>query len=405
MSVNEWREVNISDAILTSNTGLDAIKRAPIVDYNSGIKCLRIQDISQNKDFKDWGFCAVEAKNYSKFQLKKGDIIVARTGATIGVNKLIKKDLESVFNNGLIRIRINSDKIDGRYLYYNMQGNSYKGHIQAISGGTSTQPNMKMNALLDFKINLPSLTEQKAIACTLSCIDDKIELNNRMNKNYEEMAQAIFKNWFVDFEPFQEGEFENSELGMIPKGWKAVELGDISKFSKGKKPKKLMETRSSDSLAQYLTIDALNGGISIFADVEKMVLANTYDVLMVMDGASSGAVHFGLNGVVGSTIAKLDVNNELVKEVVYQYLKANESEIKSHNTGSAIPHTDKGYVSRCKIAIPQDEELREISKSLKELRGMIVENRLQSKRLMDIRDSLLPKLMSGEIRIPIDEVQ
>lgn len=79
MIFNEWKTVKVGETIISSNTGLDAIKRAPIVDYNSGIKCLRIQDISQNKNFEDWGYCLVEEKNFKKFQLVKGDIIVAIT--------------------------------------------------------------------------------------------------------------------------------------------------------------------------------------------------------------------------------------------------------------------------------------------------------------------------------------
>src|SRR5262245_61109969 len=103
-----------------ANTGLDAIKRAPIVDYDSGIRCLRIQDISQRKTFNSWGFCKVNDRDKGRFLLKKGDVIIARTGATIGASLIINRDLESVFNNGLIRLKTDEKRCDPIYLAYNI---------------------------------------------------------------------------------------------------------------------------------------------------------------------------------------------------------------------------------------------------------------------------------------------
>lgn len=252
---------------------------------------------------------------------------------------------------------------------------------------------------------MPSFLEQKAIASTLSCLDDKIELNNSMNKKLEEMTQTIFKSWFVDFEPFQDGEFEDSELGMIPKGWKVAELGNIATFIKGKKPINLEKSSIEGELKPYLTIDVLKGGSPEYAKTEKMILANEFDILMVMDGASSGTVYYGLEGVVGSTIAKYKVKEKGLLEIVYQYLHFNLEEIKSHNTGSAIPHADKGFISKCKIVVPEDNLNMKINKIFKDFRTLILYKRIQNNKLANLRDSLLPKLMSGEIRVPIEEVE
>jgi len=255
--------------------------------------------------------------------------------------------------------------------------------------------------------------EQKAIADTLACLDDMIEVNNRTNRVLEEMAQAIFKQWFVDFEfpnkdgePYKSsgGEMVDSELGEIPKGWRAFGLGDIGKFIKGKKPKDLLSARTNKNQEQYLTIDALNSGNPQFADRDKMIIADEYDILMVMDGASSGTVYFGMNGIIGSTISKFDVSNRKLREMVYQFLKVNEWEIKTHNTGSAIPHTDKSYVLRSQITVPRDNDLNTVSAAFELIRGTIINSRKQNQTLTTIRDNLLPKLMSGEIRVPIKEV-
>jgi type I restriction enzyme, S subunit len=186
----EWKEITVSDIVEKVNTGLDAIQRAPIVSYNSGIKCLRIQDISQNKSYDEWGFCEVTDDNYKRFQLKKGDIIIARTGATIGVNLLVQKDLKSVYNNGIIRIIVDRQKTFPEYLYYNFRTINYRNYIESISGGTSTQPNMQINALLDYEMKLPPIPEQIAIISVLSSLDDKVDLLHRQNKTLEQLAES-----------------------------------------------------------------------------------------------------------------------------------------------------------------------------------------------------------------------
>ena len=104
MSFNEWEIHRIGDLVISANTGLDAIKRAPIVEVDTGIKCLRIQDISQKKEFDNWGFCEVSKENFHKFQLKKDDLIIARTGETVGVNRLIRQDLISVLPSRVSRL-------------------------------------------------------------------------------------------------------------------------------------------------------------------------------------------------------------------------------------------------------------------------------------------------------------
>ena len=134
----------LKENIDSANTGLDAIKKAPIVNENTGIKCLRIGDISNKKTYKDWGNTKVSKENYNKFKLTKGDILIARTGNTIGCNLYINNDYNAVFNNGLIRLKINSSIADSKFIYYILQQKKYMDYINGIAFGTSTQPNMKI---------------------------------------------------------------------------------------------------------------------------------------------------------------------------------------------------------------------------------------------------------------------
>ncbi|MBR0573295.1 MULTISPECIES: restriction endonuclease subunit S [Pasteurellaceae] len=199
--MSNWEKVKLSDIALSLNTGLDAIRRAPILEYETNLKCLRIQDISQNKPFNLWGYTEVKPDDFKKYQLKYGDIIIARTGGSIGVNKIIDRDLQAVFNNGLARIRISEDKITSHYLYYAMQLDNFKNHIKAISSGTVAQPNMKVGDLGLYEFLLPEIKTQKEIVDILDKLDKKIQLNTETNQTLENIAQAIFKSWFIDFDP------------------------------------------------------------------------------------------------------------------------------------------------------------------------------------------------------------
>ena len=198
--MNDWQTVTLEDVTESINTGLDAIRRAPIVEHKTNLRCLRIQDISQNKPFDKWGYTEVKDSDFKKFQLVPNDIIMARTCST-GICYLVKKELPAVFNNGLARIRLKIEKVDPKFIYYVFKSKHFSGYIDGISGGTSVQLNMKIGDLLKYQFNLPPLSEQKEIARILSDLDKKIELNTQINQTLEQIAQALFKSWFVDFDP------------------------------------------------------------------------------------------------------------------------------------------------------------------------------------------------------------
>lgn len=178
----EGRENNNSDTlgnyVESANTGLDAIKRAPIVEFETGVKCLRIQDISQDKTIEKWGNSKVEENNFERFQLKKDDIIMART-CTPGINLFIREDLQAVFNNGLVRIRAKKDKVYPILLYYLFKTREFIGHIDGISGGTSVQLNMQIGELLSYDFSFPSIDSQNKIIDSFLFFDDKI-FNNQI---------------------------------------------------------------------------------------------------------------------------------------------------------------------------------------------------------------------------------
>lgn len=148
------------DVILTANTGADAIKKAPIVDYNTGIKCVRVGDMSNDRCIYDWGYTKITDSNFKQYQLKKDDIIITRT-ATLGLNKLITDDLNAVYNNGLIRISIDKNKVLPLFLYRQFQTNNFFSFINRIEAETSVKPNMKINYLLSYPFRCSNIELQK----------------------------------------------------------------------------------------------------------------------------------------------------------------------------------------------------------------------------------------------------
>ena len=344
--------------------------------------------------------------NSSAKLLPKGTVLFT-SRAPIGYVAIARNEVTT--NQGFKSIIVD-DENDNISIYYLLKNNI---DIIENHANGSTFKEISGSVMKSLEFGIPSLREQKAIAHILSTLDDKIEVNNQINKTLENMAQAIFKQWFVDFEfpnengePYKSsgGEMVESELGTIPKGWEVVQFRDIFRFVKGKKPKTIAECEFKDS-EKYLTIDVLNRNSVLFCSKEKVIEANSEDVLMVMDGASSGAVYFGQKGVVASTLAKLElISQKVSNQFLFYAIKYFENDIKTHTTGSAIPHTDKEYTYRLMIALPNDISLQtKIDDLLCDISDTFIAREQENAVLKATRDTLLPKLMSGEIRVPLDQ--
>ena len=344
--------------------------------------------------------------NSSAKLLPKGTVLFT-SRAPIGYVAIARNEVTT--NQGFKSIIVD-DENDNIFIYYLLKNNI---DIIENHANGSTFKEISGSVMKSLEFGIPSLREQKAIAHILSTLDDKIEVNNQINKTLENMAQAIFKQWFVDFEfpnengePYKSsgGEMVESELGTIPKGWEVVQFRDIFRFVKGKKPKTIAECEFKDS-EKYLTIDVLNRNSVLFCSKEKVIEANSEDVLMVMDGASSGVIYFGQKGVVASTLAKLElISKKVSNQFLFYAIKYFENDIKTHTTGSAIPHTDKEYTYRLMIALPNDISLQtKIDDLLCDISDTFIAREQENAVLKATRDTLLPKLMSGEIRVPLDQ--
>ena len=389
--------MKLKDLIESNNTGLDAIKRAPIVEYDTGIRCLRIGDISNNRPFNDWGYTEVEDNNYKKFQLKRGDIIVARTGATIGVNKYIDKDYESVYNNGLIRIRVKEEN-NPRYVYYLLQSNNYKNFIKTISMGTSTQPNMQMNDLLNLEVPEFDRDKQDKIVQLLGSIDKKIELNNGINNNLHNQCIYFFNHIFTKFE--DEDILENL-CNEITRGYTKnyVEKSNLINLNQKVNKGELLEKQ----YYKYLSEDQ---------DIPKNRFVKENDILLNSLGQGTlGRVHlFGEkvnNIVVDQHITILRTGSKINPYYLYYLLITPEyqNRIEGSVTGTTgMLMLNISSVRNMKIPVPKQDDLNKFKEIVSPIRKMIAQNNLESEKLSELRDILLPKLMNGEIDLDNIEI-
>ena len=250
------------------------------------------------------------------------------------------------------------------------------------------QPKLNQENLRNIEIELPSHID--SIASILSSLDRKIELNNKINADLEEMAQAIFKNWFVDFEPFKDGKFVDSELGMIPEGWKVGTLGELCNFKRGK---------------NLLTKNAIDEGVPVVAGgLEPSCyhnVANTGAPVITVSGsgANAGFMRMYHVPVWASDCSFIDISCENFY-FVYCFLKVNSKLLKHAQTGAVQPHVKPSDIHDFELVIPDKESIFDFQDKVKPFFEKIASIQKENSRLSLLRDTLLPRLMSGEIEVP-----
>ena len=345
-----------------------------------------------------------EKEKFNDVQINQDDIVIATVGswqnnpASI-VGKVIKvprKADGALLNQNAVRMRANASLIQS-FLYYTLKDKNFSDYLLSGAQGSANQASITLKLIFDYDVNLPPIEEQRRIAEILSALDEKIELNLQMNRTLEKIAQTTFKYWFVDFQfPGFDGKLVNG----LPKGWRLGKLGEIVSFVKGKKPNDISENFKENYLPQIL-IDTFNTGKSVYANSEKMVISTSKDLIMVMDGASSGRIETGFGGIVGSTLAKIHIKQSFYYPMfVFNFLKTKESDIMGNTTGSSIPHADKSKILNYSLVFPPLKVTQEFERIAKSLNEKIVLNKKENQILSQIRDGLLPKLMSGKIRVP-----
>lgn len=292
---------------------------------------------------------------------------------------------------------------DIRYLCYILNTMDLSGYITG-----SAQPKLNQANMSAITINLPSLSTQKRIAEFISVFDDKIEVNRRLNENLEQQAQALFKSWFVDFEPFKNGEFVESELGMIPKGWRVGTLNELCSFiSRGLTPK---YDDSSDELILGQTcvrnnIVTLNNARKHKPKSKTEKWVQKWDVLLNSTGIGSlgrvGIVYFQKDNVaIDSHITVVRTSSPLYRHYVGRNLLSRQMEIEKMAIGSTgQTELPRDSVKAMPIIIPSDNVMEKFNCNIEPMALAMYRSIEENSRLASLRDTLLPRLMSGELKV------
>lgn len=283
-------------------------------------------------------------------------------------------------------------------------------HLERLSG-QSAQPGLAVGTLSVQEINLPSLETQRSIASILSSLDRKIELNNKINADLEEMAQAIFKNWFVDFEPFKDGKFMDSELGMIPEGWKVGRLDEIADVVGGSTPSKAKPEYYTQKGIAWLTPKDLSNHPAVYSsrgeiDITEEGYNSSSTKLM-----PKGTVLFTSRAPIGYiSIAQNDIcTNQGFKSLVpkkagtcflYCFLKYVTPEIENKSTGSTFKEASGSLMKSLQVIMPEEKVFEDFETIVSPLFARIESLEKENSRLSTLRDTLLPRLMSGELEVP-----
>ncbi len=369
---------------------------ASATDEDTGVKFLRITDIVPDRiNWETVPFCLINEKDVEKYQLNIGDIVVARTGATTGWNKTIKHlNHKAVYASFLIKYSVDRSIADPNYVGYNLQSSNWYDYVEAIAGG-SAQPGANAKQLGSFKFLLPSLSEQKAIASVLSSLDDKIDLLHRQNKTLEAMAETLFRQWFIE---------EAKE------DWEEKTIGDIFTIKGGGTPSTKEPSYWDGSIAWTSPRDLSTAKSLYMFSTERTITE------LGLTKVSSGLLPVGTLlmssrapiGYLALTDIEVAVNQGYIailkhdlysNEFMYLWCKANMELIKNSGNGSVFQEISKASFRELPFVYPPEPLLKRFNGYCINWFSKIKLNAKQIQTLENLRDTLLPRLMSGEVRV------
>ena len=351
--------------------------------YNGNIPWLTPKDLS---DFQ-YRYIEKGKRNITKSGLNScsaqflpaGSVLFS-SRAPIGYIAIAKNPI--VTNQGFKSIIPDKEKVDSLFLYYLLKYK--KSDIEALGSGT-TFKEVSGFTMKNVEVFIPSLKVQQQIAGVLGALDDKIELNRRINENLEQQAQALFKSWFVDFEPFKDGKFVDSEQGMIPEGWKVGNLEELVEVKYGKDHKKL----APGTIPVYGS-----GGIMRYVD---QYLYNKESVLIPRKGSLNNVMYINRPFWTVDTMFYTRMKIEGIAKFIYLFMSPKD--LLSMNSGSAVPSMTVDILNKIQIITPPINIIQKFECIMKPIFTKMDLCSYENQKLSQLRDTLLPRLMSGKLEI------
>ena len=377
-------------------------------DYSA----VKIGDI-QPPYVREEGLTGVDISRYSKEKLEKfkvyyGDFVLAMTGATIGkIGRYI--GTSGAYINQRVLLFRPKENVNKEYLYYCLQTPVFQQYIFNHIDSQTAQPNISAGSVSGFEILLPGISVQNKIANILSALDSKIELNNRINHNLEEQAQALYKSWFVDFEPFRGGRFVDSELGLIPEGWSVQKAEELCEINIGKTPprKEHQWFSNNNSDVTWISISDMGSSevyISKSSEMLTKEACKKFNVIIVPEGTvllsfklTVGRVSIAAKELTtNEAIARFLVPTDAMRSYLYLALKSYDYG-KLGSTSSIATAVNSKIIKKMALICPPEDIIEKFGVHVSGIFRSIKTLQEEISCLCEQRDSLLPRLMSGEI--------
>jgi type I restriction enzyme S subunit len=426
----EWNECALADACSSIDYGLTASASERAV----GPRFLRITDIvTGHIDWSAVPHVDADEATATKYQLHDGDVVLARTGASTGASAYVKDPPSAVFASYLVRLKAKPG-YDSRFLAYYLKSDDFWTFIRGVLGDKSAQPNASASTMTRAPLSAPrDKNEQRAIAHILGTLDDKIELNRRMSETLEAMARALFKSWFVDFDPVRakaEGRdpglpkpladlfparLVDSELGEIPEGWAVSTIGavaDVTDCLHSKKPERResgLPLLQLSNICDDGLIDMQDTYFIDEADYQKWVsrmeaspgdcvITNVGRVGAVAQMPSDQKAALGRNMTGIRCKSDFPFPTVLIECLLSQAMK--DEIVLKMDTGTILDALNVRNIPRLRFVRPEARVILVwFERAARPLRAQMERKHAESRTLAALRDALLPKLISGKLRI------
>jgi len=394
--MSEWKEIELRDVCSDIAYGYTASANdAPI-----GPKFLRITDIANGPiNWSTVPYCKINEKDSGKYKLDIGDIIIARTGATTGYNAVIKNEVDAVFASYLIRYKVDKKIAEPFFVGYALQSSRFQDYVDAIAGG-SAQPGANAQQFADYEFLLPSIPEQIQIASILSSLDDKIDLLHRQNKTLEKLAETFFRQWFVEEAEESWEEKKLGELLTITSSKRIFYSEYISSGIPFYRSKEIIELRNTGTTNSELYIsnerfDEINNKFG--SPKEGDILMTSVGTLGVAYRVRKSEKFYFKDG----NLTWFKDFKGLPSSIVYLWLisKIGQDQLSSITIGSTQEALTIEGLKSISFKIPPKEKIGIYEQEFNAIIHKVNFNQTQIRTLTQLRDTLLPKLMSGEIRV------
>jgi type I restriction enzyme S subunit len=398
---------------------------ASAVPYSENLPAyLRITDINDDGTLNLDGLKSVADPNASKYYLVPNDIVFARTGASTGRNYFYDgADRNFVYAGFLIKFSIDPKKVNPLYVKYYCQSKNYYDWVSSFNTG-STRGNINAQMFGNMPLPLPPREQQDTLAVTLSALDALIANNKAINHHLEQIAQAIFKSWFVDFEPFADGGFVESELGEIPSGWRVGTLGECVDFYNGYafKSNELLDTEEDGCYHVFKMGHIKKGGGFNFDGTKSWIkrdkcksllkyVLHPGDLLMCMTDMKGNVALLGHTAlmvetdkyIINQRVGLLRANNTHGIDYPFLYILTNYKDFLENLRGRANSgvqvNLSTAEIKASQLPLAPTYVNERFDRAVKPLFRAIFNNQQESAHLATIRETLLPRLMSGELSV------